>query len=85
MTQPGDTLPYNDGRPPSGRSKVDGAEVTAAQVIVKCRQKGLIVILSCRRGIGNVICIKPPMNIGEELVLKGLDILDQTLSEIEKQ
>ncbi len=32
--QPGDTPPYGEGQPPSGRIKVDSVEVTVTQVIV---------------------------------------------------
>ena len=47
-------------------------------------EKGLILNLNYSKGFGNVIKMKPPLNIDDELIDKGLDILDDTLTEVEK-
>jgi len=59
---------------------VEEAETIAAKVL----QKGLILNLNYRVGYGNVLKIKPPLTIEEDLIDKGMDILDETLSEVEK-
>ena len=56
-----------------------------SDVCVKSEDKGLSIIISGKAGIGNVLNIKPPMTIGEDLLGKGLDILDGVLSEVERE
>ena len=65
------------------RKTKEKATEEALKVIKTCRQKGLILLLSNKPGIGNTLLIKPPMNISEDLVTKGLDILDETIDEVE--
>lgn len=55
----------------------------ASEVALKCRNKGLIVAISNKPKVGNVIKFTPPLNINKELVLKGLEILDESLYEVE--
>ena len=56
----------------------------AVDVCVKSGDKGLSIIISGKTGFGNVLNIKPPMTIGEDLLEKGLDILDTVLGEVER-
>ena len=57
----------------------------AVDVCVKSRERGLSVIISGKAGIGNVINIKPPMTISEDILITGLDIFDSVLGQIEKE
>lgn len=66
------------------RSTREKATKEAVQVCVKSREKGLNIIISGKAGIGNVLNIKPPMTISEELLGQGLDILDGVLSDVER-
>jgi len=59
---------------------VEEAELVAKKVM----KKGLILNLNYRAGYGNVLKMKPPLTMDEDLIDKGLDILDETLSEVEK-
>ena len=67
------------------RKTKEKATKQALEVVKECRQKGLILMLSSKSGIGNVLFIKPPMNISEDLVMKGLDIFDETMGEVENE
>lgn len=61
----------------SGSKEPD--EALAKRVIEKAREKGLLLL---RAGYyGNVIRLHPPLTISEESLLKGLEILDETLRE----
>jgi 4-aminobutyrate aminotransferase-like enzyme len=66
------------------RKTKEKAAKEAVEVCVQARDKGLSIILSGKAGIGNVLNIKPPMTIGEDLLEKGLDILDGVLGEVER-
>jgi len=66
------------------RKTKEKATREAVDVVVKCREKGLNIIISGKAGIGNVLNIKPPMTISEDLVIRGLEILEQSIEEVEK-
>ncbi|MCL5986857.1 MAG: aspartate aminotransferase family protein [Actinobacteria bacterium] len=57
----------------------------AMQVVTKCREKGAIFLLANKSHIGTVVKFNPPMSISKELLSKGLDILDESLTEVEKK
>jgi len=59
---------------------VEEAERTVALAF----EKGLILDLNYLKGFGNVVKIKPPLNIDDELIERAMDILDDTLKEVEK-
>ena len=62
------------------RSKEPAAEETA-KVIERAREKGLLLL---RAGIYlNVIRLHPPLTIEEENLLRGLDILEESMREVE--
>ncbi|MEM4601980.1 MAG: aminotransferase class III-fold pyridoxal phosphate-dependent enzyme, partial [Desulfurococcaceae archaeon] len=53
------------------------------KVIEKAREKGLLLL---RAGLFlNAIRMHPPLTIEEELLNKGLDILDESLKEVERE
>lgn len=54
-------------------------------VCARSRDKGLNIIISGKAGIGNVLNIKPPITISEDLLNRGLDILDEVLGEVERE
>jgi len=64
------------------RTTKEPAVSEAEQVEAKAREKGLLLALSHRVGYGNVVKMKPSLTITDEEVDRGLDILDQVLSEV---
>lgn len=54
------------------------------KIIGEAQKRGVLFGLSCMPGIGNIIRILPPMVITREQASKALDILDEILSEVEK-
>ena len=67
-----------------GKTK-EKAPNEALQITKRCREKGLVLSLSCRSGIGNVLLMKPSMNINKDLVSQGLGILDEVIGEVESR
>jgi 4-aminobutyrate aminotransferase-like enzyme len=57
----------------------------AVKVFSKCLEKGVLFGLSAKAGYGNVIKIKPPLSIPDELMDKSLEILDGVLTEVERE
>lgn len=57
----------------------------AVDVCTKSREKGLNIIISGKAGFGSVLNIKPPITISEDLLNRGLDILDSVLDEVERE
>lgn len=57
----------------------------AIKMFTKCLEKGLFFGLNARAGFGNVIKLKPPLVITDEQADKALDIIDETLKEVEKE
>ncbi len=57
----------------------------ASEVITKCFEKGVFFGLSHPYGLGNILKIKPPFIISKEESSRALDILDETLTEVEKK
>ena len=55
------------------------------KVFSKCLEKGVFFGISAVAGVGNVIKIKPPLVITEEQMNKALDVLDESLAEVEKE
>lgn len=66
------------------RESKEKAVEEALRVLEECLKRGAIFALSQKGGVGNVIKIKPPMNISKDLASKSLDILDASLYEVEK-
>ncbi|MEM2021584.1 MAG: aspartate aminotransferase family protein [Zestosphaera sp.] len=65
------------------RKSKEPATDEASKVISKAREKGLLLL---RAGIHlNVIRLHPPLTIEEELLHKGLDILEESLKEVEEE
>lgn len=55
----------------------------ASKVISKAREKGLLLL---RAGlVPNTVRLHPPLTIEEELLHKGLDILEDSLKEVERE
>lgn len=65
------------------RKTKEKAPKEALRVVEECQKRGALFFLS-QGGGGNVIKIKPPMNISKDLASKALDILDESLYELEK-
>jgi len=65
------------------RKTKEPATDEVSKVIVKAREKGLLLL---RAGLYlNVIRLHPPLTIEEELLNKGLDILEESLKEVVKE
>jgi len=60
------------------------ASQEALQVLQECQKRGVLFAISNKPGVGNVIKIKPPMVITEELSSKALQVLDEVLGVVEK-
>ena len=65
------------------RKTKEPAVEEAVMTAEKALQKGLIINLNYRAGYGNVLKMKPPLTMEEDLIDKGMDILDETLGEVE--
>jgi len=59
------------------------ANEEAKKVVAECRKRGVLLMVSYN-GKGNVVKIKPPLNIERSLVEKIVDVLDESLSAVEK-
>jgi 4-aminobutyrate aminotransferase-like enzyme len=57
----------------------------AAKVLKKSEGKGVLFGISSLVGVGNVIKIKPPLNITEDIAIKILDLFEEAVSEVEKE
>jgi len=57
----------------------------AAKVLKKSEEKGVLFGISSLVGVGNVIKIKPPLNITKDTATKILDLFEEALSEVEKE
>jgi 4-aminobutyrate aminotransferase-like enzyme len=55
----------------------------AAKVFAKGLEKGILIPTNATGGYGNILKIKPVLNITEEEVHKACDILDEVLTEVE--
>ena len=65
------------------RKTKEPATEETMEIIKKAREKGLLLL---RAGLFlNVIRLHPPLTIEEELLHKGLDILEESLKEIERK
>jgi 4-aminobutyrate aminotransferase/(S)-3-amino-2-methylpropionate transaminase len=65
------------------RKTKEPATDEAAKIIVKAREKGLLLL---RAGLYlNVIRLHPPLTIEEENLEKGLDILEESIKEVEAE
>ena len=65
------------------RKTKEPAVEEAVMTAEKALKKGLIINLNYRAGYGNVLKMKPPLTMEEDLIDKGMDILDETLGEVE--
>lgn len=64
------------------KTKEPASEETMS-IISRAREKGLLLL---RAGLYlNVIRLHPPLTIEEETLMKGLDILDEAIKEVEKK
>lgn len=68
----------------SRRTKEPAFDETV-KVFSKCLENGVLFGISAKAGFGNVIKIKPPLSIPDELMDKSLDVLDRALTEVEKE
>lgn len=66
------------------RQTRERAAKEAVDVCTRARAKGLHIIISGKAGLGSVLNIKPPISISEDLLNRGLDILDSVLGDVEK-
>jgi len=57
----------------------------AAKVLKKSEEKGVLFGISSSVSVGNVIKIKPPLNITEDIAIKILDLFEKAVSEVEKE
>jgi 4-aminobutyrate aminotransferase-like enzyme len=53
------------------------------RIVKLARDKGLLVLQSNKPGVGNVLKLKPPLNIPEDLLVQGLDILEEAIEVVE--
>jgi 4-aminobutyrate aminotransferase-like enzyme len=59
------------------------ANEEAKKVVAECQKRGVLLMVSYN-GKGNVVKIKPPLNIERSLVEKIVDVLDESFSVVEK-
>ncbi|GAI23880.1 unnamed protein product, partial [marine sediment metagenome] len=57
----------------------------AAKVLKKSEEKGVLFGISSSVSVGNVIKIKPPLNITEDITIKILDLFEEAVFEVEKE
>lgn len=57
----------------------------SVKVFSKSLDKGVLFGISAKAGLGNVIKIKPPLSIPDELMDRSLETLDKVLSEVEHE
>lgn len=57
----------------------------AVKVFSKSLDNGVLFGVSAKAGLGNVIKIKPPMSISDELMDRSLDTFDKVLFEVERE
>lgn len=65
------------------RKTKERASQETTRVLEECRKRGVILMQSYKAGVGNVVKIKPPLNIGEDLAGKIIDVLDESLGVVE--
>lgn len=65
------------------RKTKERAPQGASRVVDECRKRGVLLMLSYN-GKGNVVKIKPPLNVERNLAEKIVDVLDESLSVVEK-
>jgi len=65
------------------RKTKERAPQEASRVVDECRKRGVLLMLSYN-GKGNVAKIKPPLNVERNLAEKIVDVLDESLSVVEK-
>jgi len=66
------------------RKTKERAPEEALRLIQECRNRGVLLQLAMKPHVGNAVTIKPPMNIPKDLTLRILDVLDESLHEVEK-
>jgi len=57
----------------------------AAKVLKKSEEKGVLFGISSLVSVGNIIKIKPPLNITKDLATRILDVFEEAVSEVEKE
>ncbi|GAH45206.1 unnamed protein product, partial [marine sediment metagenome] len=67
------------------RKTKERASQEALRALEECQKRGVLFALSNKPGVGNVIKIKPPMVITEELSSRALKVFDEALGIVEKQ
>ncbi len=65
------------------RKTKERATQEAKRVVEECRKRGVLLMLSYN-GKGNVVKIKPPLNIEKNLAEKIVDVLDESLGVVER-
>lgn len=66
------------------RKTKERASQEALQILRQCQERGVLLAISNKPGVGNVIKIKPPMIITEELSGQALKVFDEVLGQVEK-
>jgi len=67
------------------RKTKERAPQEALRVLEECQKRGVLFALSNKRGVGNVIKIKPPMVITEGLSSTALEVFDEALGIVERE
>jgi 4-aminobutyrate aminotransferase/4-aminobutyrate aminotransferase/(S)-3-amino-2-methylpropionate transaminase len=67
------------------RATKEPATAEAHAVFVKAQERGVILGESRYAGLGNLIKIKPPLDISRELLARSLHVLDDVLTEVEAE
>ncbi|MDT7773239.1 MAG: hypothetical protein QOC67_2163 [Pseudonocardiales bacterium] len=67
------------------RATKEPATAEAHAVFVRAQERGVILGESRYAGLGNLIKIKPPLDISRELLARSLDVLDDVLTEVEAE
>lgn len=67
------------------RDTKEPATTEAHEVFVKAQERGVIFGESRYGGLGNLLKIKPPLDISRELLDRALTVLDDVLGEVERE
>ncbi len=65
------------------RKTKERAPEEALKVVQESRKRGVLLQLAIKPYVGNAVTIKPPMNISKDLASRILDVLDESLYDVE--
>jgi 4-aminobutyrate aminotransferase/4-aminobutyrate aminotransferase/(S)-3-amino-2-methylpropionate transaminase len=67
------------------RNTKEAAIKESHEIFVRCQARGVILGEARYAGLGNLIKIKPPLDISRELLKKALDVMEEVLEEVQEE